>query len=239
MQIVQATCCIDTELEPLLPRKRMIVGVVQVITEGPKGHIIINENHLIAIVTIFNQRNEMDVAKLGEHLDLGLKLVGPLLGTRFQPLDRNWISPTIDVSFVHVTKPPTPIINTSSKLVAALISANEKLRHRADRRDDLWVFVDLVIEKENGPHQVVPSLKPESLTLLRCRKIKNPIIDSTTKPETPPPTTETIVVLLLFDFVGCTTVGGTNGSGSGLNPTRLPLLSLTLKISTPFKIAST
>ena len=43
------------------------------------AHKIVDENHLIAVVTVSNQRNEMAVAKLGEHLDLGLELVGSLL----------------------------------------------------------------------------------------------------------------------------------------------------------------
>jgi hypothetical protein len=82
MKISQSLCRTDTDLEPLFPRKRRIIGVVQMITEGSIGHIIINKDHLCAIVTISNQRNEMEVAKLGEHLDFSLELVGSLVGNQ-------------------------------------------------------------------------------------------------------------------------------------------------------------
>ena len=63
------------------------------------------------------------------------------------------------------------------------------------------------------------------------------------KPKTPPLARTIIVVLLFFysvEFLHSTAIRGVNERGLGLGPTRLlPLKSLTLKISIPFKIAST
>jgi hypothetical protein len=63
--------------------------------------------------------------------------------------------------------PPTPMIKTISKLfVAALISANENLRHNSEGKDEPFVLVDLVLVKENRPHHEVTPVEPMSLALL-------------------------------------------------------------------------
>jgi predicted class III extradiol MEMO1 family dioxygenase len=72
-------CRTDTDFEPLFPRNRWIISIVEMITEGPLGHVIIDEDHLAAIVAVANQRDKIEMTELGEHLDLGLELVGSLL----------------------------------------------------------------------------------------------------------------------------------------------------------------
>ena len=82
MKVVQPMCCTNTDLESLLPRKWLILGVIEMVTKGPMSHIIIHENHLVIIITISNQKNEMEVAESRQHLDFCLELLGSLLRTQ-------------------------------------------------------------------------------------------------------------------------------------------------------------
>ena len=43
------------------------------------GHVMVDEDHLVVVVAVADQRYQMKMAELGEHLDLCLEFLGPLL----------------------------------------------------------------------------------------------------------------------------------------------------------------
>jgi hypothetical protein len=137
--------------------------------------------------------------------------------------------------------PPIPMIKTLSKsFVAALILANEKLRHNSDGRDEPCVFVNLVFVKGNGPHLEATPVEPKSLALLLSRKVTKPRIESRVTPEIAPPIIAIVVFRLFFYFVdgrARVSIEEVIGTVSGLKPARLPSDRFNLNISTPFKMA--
>ena len=83
MKVVQPMCYTNTDLESLLPRKWLILGVIEMVTKGPMSHVIINEYHLVSILTISNQRNKMAVAESRQHCNLCFELLSSLLRIGF------------------------------------------------------------------------------------------------------------------------------------------------------------
>jgi hypothetical protein len=111
----------------------------------------------------------------------------------------------------------------SKSFVAALISANEKLRHNSDGRDEPCVFVELVFVKANRPHPEATPVESKSLVLLLSRKVTKPRIESRVTPEIAPPMIMAINGNDLFALSVCFVlgVGGVETrTGSEFRPAR-------------------
>ncbi|KAF7808487.1 hypothetical protein G2W53_035230 [Senna tora] len=65
---------LDSYLEPSLPRKRLVIGVVEVVAERPAGHEFVHEDHLLSVVAVTNERDQVRMAEFRQHVDLRLEL---------------------------------------------------------------------------------------------------------------------------------------------------------------------
>jgi hypothetical protein len=60
----------------------MICGLIEVVAESPVGHVVVDEDHLALLVAESDERDEVDVAKQREHLDLCPELTETLFRLR-------------------------------------------------------------------------------------------------------------------------------------------------------------
>ncbi|KAJ0886584.1 hypothetical protein HanRHA438_Chr09g0381111 [Helianthus annuus] len=74
--------------------------------EGPTRHIFINQDLLLDIITIANERHQVTVAQLRKSINLSPKLKFPLVGDRIQPFDGYHMTSffTGNLTFVNSSK---------------------------------------------------------------------------------------------------------------------------------------
>ncbi|KAM3259363.1 hypothetical protein ACQJBY_050898 [Aegilops geniculata] len=104
VQVVEAPGGADADLEPLLPRQRRVLGVVEVLPERAVGHVVVHQDHLALVLAVADEGHQVAVPELGQHLDLRLELMDALLRHRVAPLDRH-LGAAVDLPEVHVPEP--------------------------------------------------------------------------------------------------------------------------------------
>ena len=97
-------CCPEAYLEPLFPLERIIVGEVETSTQGPISHVVIEKDHLTLIDAVSNERDKVDMAKLGKHPDLNLKLSRTLLRLGVQALDCHSQCTLVKETLIYIAK---------------------------------------------------------------------------------------------------------------------------------------
>ncbi|BAF18570.1 Os06g0126100 [Oryza sativa Japonica Group] len=103
VQVVEAAGGADADLQPLLPRQRRQVLAVDVVAEGAIVHVLVDEDHLGVLVAVADEGDEVAVAELGQHLDLGVELVDPLLRLRVPALHGD-LGAVVDLADVDVAE---------------------------------------------------------------------------------------------------------------------------------------
>ncbi|KAJ6825720.1 uncharacterized protein M6B38_335115 [Iris pallida] len=106
VEVVQPPCGSDTYLQPLLPRQRRLLGLVQVIAEGPVSHVVVNQDHFPVLFAVADERDQVAVAELRQHLDFGLELPDSLPRQGVPSLDRHSRRSAVEVPAEDVSEPP-------------------------------------------------------------------------------------------------------------------------------------
>nr|CAB3461856.1 unnamed protein product [Digitaria exilis] len=248
VEIVQAPRGADGDLEALPPRQRRLTGLVQVLPERAVSHVVVHEYHLAIVLAAANERDEVLVPELGEHLDLGLELENALLRRRVAPFDGH-LGVAVNDAPVYLAKPSHA---NHQRLVEVLgccldLLEREVPAHGGDVRVEYRALATGRLARlppYTGSHPEECETLVPSARLFFDWYATTQMAATIPKAAAPPAALPITAALRLLGFslnFPCASSISASSSildGSGFGPARLPELSLILNISRPLSRAS-
>jgi hypothetical protein len=104
VEVVQAPCGADTDVEAEPPRQRRLAAHVEVLPQRAVLHVVVDEDHLAGVLAEADEGDEVPVPQLGQHLHLRLELLHALLRRRVRPLDGH-LGVAVHDAPVHLAEP--------------------------------------------------------------------------------------------------------------------------------------